>query len=963
MCGIAGIYAFVPGAPVTQAQEVHAISQAMANRGPDGAGAWIAPHERIGLAHRRLSILDLSESGAQPMSTPEGRLWITFNGEIYNFRELRAGLEARGHRFRSTSDTEVLLHLYLEYGADMVRHLRGMFAFGIWDEREQTLFLARDPFGIKPLYYVDSKGVFRFASQVKALLAGGGVDTAPDPAGHCGFFLWGSVPEPYTTYRAIRALPAGCTMLVTPKGAQAPSRYFSVRDEMLRAQADARPMAAIDAQALVAEALHDSVRHHLVADVPVGVFLSAGIDSSVLTAIASDLAPGRLRTVTLGFREYLGTEMDETPWAERTSAAYGTQHETRWIERKDFGEKLEAILAAMDQPSIDGVNTYFVSRAAAQTGLKVALSGVGGDELFSGYSSFRDVPRLERLPALGRHLPRAARLLRRMTRIATGRRISPKYAGIFELAGSTGGAYLLRRGLYMPWELEQVMDRDMAEGGLAELAALESVEASVGGIRNPRLRVSGLELAWYMRNQLLRDADWAGMAHSLEIRVPLVDAHFFRAILPALASPRPPGKATLAAAPRRPLPREIVQRAKSGFAVPVAEWVRSGARGLRGWARRVNVAPGVGYRILVPLTDAHGGIGGIARFNRNLLAAISSHNAIREIVVLPRLAPLPWEEPPHKVLYARDALRGKGAYILTLLSRLFAGPQFDLVVCGHLNLVFLSFVAARIHSAPSLGILHGIEAWTPPRHVLNRLLVKRIGRYAAVSAVTRDRFLAWSRVSSRHMEYLPNTVDLQEFSPGPKEPALEARYGIRGRRVLLTVGRLVAAERYKGFDAVIEVLPRLLEKNPDLAYLIVGDGTDRQRLQERVRSEGLDDCVRFAGYISEREKAGHYRLADVYVMPSKGEGFGIVLLEALASGIPVVASKVDGSREAVLDGQMGILVNPDVPEEIVRAVEQALNISERRVPPQLEHYSFPKFELRCHQILANALHSSDPGFR
>ena len=255
MCGIAGIYAYGLGSAPAERAELLAMRESMLRRGPDGEGLWIAPHGRAGLAHRRLSIIDLSEAGAQPMSTPDGRLWIIFNGEIYNFRQLRAELEKRGHRFRSTSDTEVLLGLYVEHGADMVRHLRGMFAFGIWDEQQRTLFLARDPFAIKPLYYSDAHGTFRFASQVKALLAGGRVDTSPDPAGHAGFFLWGAVPEPYTTYRAIRALPAGCTLLVSEKGVRAPSRYFSVCEEIQLAESDGRRMAAGEIQALVSGAL------------------------------------------------------------------------------------------------------------------------------------------------------------------------------------------------------------------------------------------------------------------------------------------------------------------------------------------------------------------------------------------------------------------------------------------------------------------------------------------------------------------------------------------------------------------------------------------------------------------------------------------------------------------------------------------------------------------------------------
>jgi asparagine synthase (glutamine-hydrolysing) len=958
MCGIAGVYSYSPSRPPASRDELFAMREAMLRRGPDGAGIWFAAHGRAALAHRRLAILDTTQAGAQPMQTPDGRLVITYNGEIYNFRMLRQELERRGHAFRSNSDTEVLLYLYREHGAEMVRRLRGMFAFAIWDEVDRTLFLARDPFGIKPLYYADSGGMFRFASQVKALLAGGAVDAAPDPAGHCGFFLWGSVPEPFTTHRAILALPAGCTMLVTPNGAQAPSRYFSVREEILRAEADTRFMGADKGQALVAEALRDSIRHHLVADVPVGVLLSAGMDSSALAAIAADFAPGRLRTVTLGFREFVGTQNDETPWAARTAAAYGAQHETRWIEQKDFSEQLEAILAAMDQPSINGVNTYFVSHAAAQMGLKVALSGVGGDELFGGYPSFRDVPRLERLPALARHAPRTARLLRRAAQALTGTRISPKYAGIFELAGHTGGAYLLRRGLYLPWELDHVMDHDMARHGLESLAALQTVEASVEGIRNPRLRVTALELGWYMRNQLLRDADWAGMAHSLEIRVPLVDAHFFRTILPALASAQRPTKAAIASAPLRALPQDLLDRAKTGFSVPVAEWIRSGVagreRGLRGWARRVNRAPGVGYCVFALLTDGFGGRGGIALYTRDLLAALASDPRCRKLVALPRQMPdAPGDLPP-KVTYLTDGLGGKLRYLGAFLSAVIANPGTDVILCAHVNLAPLATLAKLWTRAPVLLCIYGVDAWQPPRSRLARWALSQVDEYLAISGVTRERFSEWAKPRSNG-HVVPNAIHLEWYRPGPKNPALLRRYGLEGRRVLLTLGRVAARERYKGFDEIIELMPDLLHDAPDLAYLIVGDGDDRPRLERKAAALNLDGRIVFAGYVDEAEKAEHFRLADAYVMPSRGEGFGFVLLEALACGIPALASKLDGGREALRDGALGVLVDPGDRDELRRGILAALSAPKGEVPQGLAHFAFPEFERRSHKVLGTLL--------
>src|SRR5438445_7482087 len=378
MCGIAAIFAYSTDAPAVDRDELIAIRDHMIARGPDGFGEWISPNRRAGLAHRRLSIIDLSPAGAQPMLLPERQLAVTFNGEIYNFRELRDGLKQRGHKFHSTSDTEVLLQLYTERGEAMVDLLRGMYAFAIWDGQRQGLFLARDPFGIKPLYFADDGKTLRAASQVKALLAGGQADTAPDPAGHVGFFLWGHVPEPYTLYRGIRSLPAGTTLWIGADGTKRQRTFFSVTEIFAKAEESAlrldreggevaRPVSHLPAprSALLRSALLDSVRHHLIADVPVGVFLSAGMDSTTLAALAAQQG-GTLRTVTLGFEEYQWTEKDETLLAKTVARQLGARHQTIWVNRSDFQAHVDRLFNAMDQPSTDGVNTYFVSLAAAR---------------------------------------------------------------------------------------------------------------------------------------------------------------------------------------------------------------------------------------------------------------------------------------------------------------------------------------------------------------------------------------------------------------------------------------------------------------------------------------------------------------------------------------------------------------------------------------------------------------------
>jgi asparagine synthase (glutamine-hydrolysing) len=584
MCGINGIFAYHYAANPIDSDELVRTRDHMATRGPDGKGEWISNDRRVGLGHRRLSIIDLSGNGAQPMATADGKLIVTFNGEIYNYRALRKRLEAKGRVFRSQSDTEVLLHLYIEKGEEMVHDLRGMFAFAIWDSERKRLFLARDPYGIKPLYYADDGWTLRFASLAKALLAGGKVSADPEPAGQVGFYLWGSVPEPFTTFRHIRILPAGCTAMVDCIGIRGPKRYHSIATVYCSAELSANISTPKYRTAEIGTALLDSVRHHLVADVPVGAFLSAGIDSATVVGLMRDAGQNDIQTVTLAFEEYRGKPEDESPIAKEVAQTYGTRHTTRIVTQSEFHADLPRILEAMDQPSIDGINTWFVSKAANELGLKVAVSGLGGDELFGGYPSFHDIPKWTRLMALPSRVPFLGFGVRKAIYATSLQRLmkSPKAAGILEYGGTHAGAYLLRRGLFMPWELDQVLARDTVREGLRRLKPLALVRATITPCpRSSFAKVAVLESSLYMRNQLLRDTDWASMAHSIEVRVPLVDATLLKASAPLLLRQGCPTKASLAQSPRTPLPAAVTARAKTGFTTPLVKWLQACTRSQR----------------------------------------------------------------------------------------------------------------------------------------------------------------------------------------------------------------------------------------------------------------------------------------------------------------------------------------------------------------------------------------------
>lgn len=574
MCGLNGIYAYDGNAPAPSIEETQRVRDTMAARGPDGAGLWVSEFGRCTLGHRRLSIIDLSDRALQPMASRTQRFTIVYNGEIYNYPELRDAALAAGRSLSTTSDTEILLDLYEQYGPAMLDRIRGMFAFAIWDAEARSLFLARDPFGIKPLFYADKGGVFRFASQVSALRAGGGLSNETDPAGVVGFMLLGSVPEPFTWYRDISALPAGHSLTVNANGVRQ-RRY--VEPAKIMVAAEQAPIDRASAIERARTAIHESIHAHLLADVPIGIFLSAGIDSGAILAVAQEARTVPLQAITLGFEEYAGSDEDEAPLARRLAAHYGVDHQVRQVASEEFLQDLPAILQAMDQPSIDGINSWFVSKAAREAGLKVALSGVGGDELFGGYPSFADVPswhgrygRLAKVPGLGGLAGKALKTL--MPNFSAR---NPKAAGLIRYTGTLGGSYLVRRAVRLPDELSGLLDPDFVAAGRARLGIIDRLNAALDPMpQSSQGAVSLLEQAFYMRNQLLRDADWAGMAHSVEIRTPLVDIALFRELAPLIGHLNlGEGKRILTNAPQQPLPDWFTARRKTGFNIPYGRWM------------------------------------------------------------------------------------------------------------------------------------------------------------------------------------------------------------------------------------------------------------------------------------------------------------------------------------------------------------------------------------------------------
>jgi asparagine synthase (glutamine-hydrolysing) len=585
MCGIFGIVAHHARVPT---ETLARATQSLAHRGPDDSGTVIlrdSDSVEIGLGNRRLAILDLSPQGHQPMNDPATGNWIVYNGEIYNFRDVRARLEREeGVHFSSHSDTEVILQSYARWGEACLREFRGMFAFAIWDAQRHRLFLARDAMGIKPLYFFRSDQYFIFSSEVRTLLGTGLVPRRIDPAGLIGYLTFGSLYDPNTLVEGVNALAPG-HYLTWERGQMNQRQYWALVDPELiessrsAGMADAKQRAELETE--VAGTLDESVRMQLVSDVPVGVFLSGGIDSSALVAILSRSGV-RPSTFSIVFKE---ADYSEAEYSRAVAQQFRSDHHEITVSQSDFFASLTPAINAMDLPTIDGINTYFVSERTRAAGVKVALSGLGGDEMFAGYSSFRTVPRMERFANAMANVPATIRSLLGSA-FAT---LSPSNDQNRKLAtlirnGPSLHPYFLSRMLFTPDRVAKLLAPTMkafAASPRTETRAIGQVSRAQN--LDPINRVSYLEARCYMLNTLLRDSDFMSMAHGLELRVPLIDHELARRVL-AL-----PGAWKLDAAMPKPLlvnalngrlPDKIVHRPKRGFTLPFEHWLRDALRPL-----------------------------------------------------------------------------------------------------------------------------------------------------------------------------------------------------------------------------------------------------------------------------------------------------------------------------------------------------------------------------------------------
>jgi len=577
---------------------VRAMAAALRHRGPDEEGFLAGDTRAPGLAlgMRRLSIIDLA-GGHQPVWNESRDVAVVFNGELYNYRELRERLALCGHHFVTQSDTEILVHAWEEWGEESLTELRGMFAFALLDLRERyatapILFLARDPLGIKPLYYTQTPEGFAFASEVRALLASGAAPKHLSQDALTAYLLFGSVSEPVTLVEGVFSLPPGHRMLLyLPDRRRTPrARPWWDATQAPAARDTQKPRDFSSAARRLRPVLEDAVRAHLIADVPVGLFLSSGLDSGAIAVLAARAKAG-IQSFTLTFP---GTTFDEAELARVVANRCKTQHTEVPLDGDAVLARLDEALAALDQPTMDAINTYFVSWAAREVGLKVALSGLGGDELFAGYQTFADTPRLAKLIQLAWFVPAALRrilspLLAGILAQQSTPDASRKAAAAWVYPDALPHPYFFTRTLFPPGQLERIIEPRFrpstinADGVTLEPTWLGWLERTADEARKlePVAGISWLEMRTYMVSTLLRDTDSVSMAQSLEVRVPLLDTPLVEFVesLPDAARRRPAAqKALLVEALGDLLPQEILAQSKRTFTLPWEAWLRGPLR-------------------------------------------------------------------------------------------------------------------------------------------------------------------------------------------------------------------------------------------------------------------------------------------------------------------------------------------------------------------------------------------------
>ena len=933
MCRIAGI---VNTSSNSLTEGILLMRDAMHRGGPDDAGIFI--DEKIGLAlgHRRLALLDLSNAGHQPMFSKCSNISIVFNGEIYNFIQIKEELEKEGFIFVTKTDTEVIINSYIHWGKKCFERFNGMFALAIWDSVKNELILARDYAGIKPLYYHSTNTQFLFASEVRAFKALD-PDWEENDDWKIPFLAYGHLPEPFTTLQDVLQLPKGCYAVVNLKdiSIQITPFYFSKYTSSV--------VTTDSAIKLLRNKVEKAVERHLVSDAPIGVFLSGGIDSSIITLLASKYSTSKIKTLSIVFEEQ---DFSEEIYQKMVVEQTNVEHHSFLVTNQMFRDEFEQIMEAMDQPSIDGINTYFICKFAKQYGLTAVLSGLGADELLGGYDSARRsqlLKKITKLPyfvlALTSYLPNDK--IKRISYLKEDNLLNK---------------YLFYRGIYNPLRISALLNVPLGK----VLSVLKKVTVVPHNSMSEIQEAAHLEQHLYMQNQLLKDTDYMSMWHGIEVRVPFLDKEVIEACnsiateIKFSLNKRP--KYLLIQAFQDILPSAIWNRKKQGFTFPFTKWINHVVPLNRGtvfekkyrdlnnsvihWSKywtyvlatnspqNLIFLPKKFDRVCFYNTSTFATMGGIEKFNRALLHGLSTLE--QDSLIIADAASMYDKEVEVDYFRADNYRLYKKNKLSFVWNELRSAYKYNQIILGHVNLALFGLLIKFFNPSIKVYLVaHGIEVWGGLTGLKKKILEK-CDAILAVSNYTKQKLIEVNKVEASKVSIFHNTID--PFFRYPKQfvkPSyLLDRYGIKpNEKIILTLTRLSYTEKYKGYDKVIAVLPEIIKSYPSVKYLIAGkpDELEKNRLTSLISQYKLEKQVFLVGFIADEEISDHYQLADVFVMPSKKEGFGIVFIEAMACGLPVIAGNQDGSVDALKNGELGMLVNPEDKEQMISTVLKVLS--------------------------------------
>ena len=569
MCGISGIYN-CSDRNINANKIIENIIKLQDKRGPDDRGMWQSTCKKTTFGHNRLSIIDLTDKARQPLVSKDNSLVITFNGEIYNYKEIRNELSKNNILFKSNSDTEVILESYKYWGIEFVKKLRGMFAFAIWDNNKKKLLLARDPFGIKPLYYFKKNNILFFASQVKSILSIDNISFEKSGRSVLDYYLWGNIREPLTLYKDIYSLERGTVKIFDSKLNENSYEYANIKDAIHNSKkTNFKNESELNEK--LNYLIRDTVNYHQVSDVPVTFLLSSGIDSNILLAASKKKINTNFNAMTLDFSE----KLKESPLAKVGSKMSNIDHIVEKVDDNEIAELISQYYKYMDMPTNDGLNNYVVSYFAKKKGSKVLISGIGGDELFSGYPSFKRIPIMRKISKVIPNNKNIQKILYDITyKILSKFNKNTKYAGVLKYSHNTFDSFMLQRCVFTPEEIADLINTKIIDEEMSDLELQQQKEINDKDFENEQLKIMYFEIKYYLCSKLLRDSDWASMANSVELRTPFVDWFFFNELLPLLKSNIKISKKNMLDSFKGQTPLELYNRKKTGFAIPYRQYFK-----------------------------------------------------------------------------------------------------------------------------------------------------------------------------------------------------------------------------------------------------------------------------------------------------------------------------------------------------------------------------------------------------